>query len=158
MAKLRSVHRCSDCGQSTPKWAGRCPSCGAWNTLVEDVEEVGAAPALHLTLLPSGRPLPIAEVDTAEFDCRPTGIDELDRVLGGGLVPGSVTLVGGEPGIGKSTLLLQMLAEMAANGHRCLLVSAEESAQQVRMRAERLPAGLPAHLWILAETDMPSVV
>src|SRR3954449_11058268 len=183
MAKLRTVHRCTDCGQSTLKWAGRCPSCGAWNTLVEDVEEVNPVAPVHLALLPSGRPLPIAEVDTAEFTCRPTGIDELDRVLGGGLVPGSVTLVGGEPGIGKSTLLLQMLAAMARGGARCLLVSAEESSQQVRMRAgglgaleSRLLAGggagesseqvrlragrrgaLESRLWPVSETVLPSI-
>ena len=156
MAKLRTVHRCTECGQSTLKWAGRCPSCGAWNTLVEDVEEVNPPAAVHLALLPSGRPLPIAEVDTAEFTCRSTGIDELDRVLGGGLVPGSVTLVGGEPGIGKSTLLLQMLAAMARGGARCLLVSAEESSQQVRMRAGRLGA-LESRLWTVSETVLPSI-
>src|SRR3954453_21650666 len=156
MAKLRTVHRCTDCGQSTPKWAGRCPACGAWNTLVEDVEEMGGPATPPLTLLPSGRPLPIAEVDTADFTSRSTGIDELDRVLGGGLVPGSVTLVGGEPGIGKSTLLLQMLAAMARGGARCLLVSAEESSQQERMRAGRLGA-VESRLWTVSETVLPSI-
>ena len=157
MAKVRTVHRCTDCGATALRWSGKCPTCGEWNTLVEEAE----APSATLERLPAGPltvPQLLGEVDLSTAAARPTGIGELDRVLGGGLVPGSVTLVGGEPGIGKSTLLLQALSEMAANGHRCLLVSAEESAQQVRMRAERLPAGLPAHLWILAETDMPSVV
>src|SRR5687768_9152271 len=98
MAKLRAVHRCSECGTTTAKWAGRCSSCGAWNSLVEDVEEVGGGPSA-LPLVASSRPLPIAEVDGAVLAAQPTGIAELDRVLGGGLVPGSVTLVGGEPGI-----------------------------------------------------------
>jgi len=101
-------------------------------------------------------PVPIADVDTSAWSARPTGIGELDRVLGGGLVPGSVTLAGGEPGIGKSTLLLQALASMATRGARCLLVSAEESAQQVRLRAERLGAMAPS-LWLLAETSIPAI-
>src|SRR5436305_6439870 len=99
MAKLRTVHRCTECGQSTAKWAGRCPSCGAWNSLVEDVEEVGGATttlvARH-TGSPGGAtdvPLPIADVESTEAAPQPTGIDELDRVLGGGLVTGSVTLL-----------------------------------------------------------------
>jgi DNA repair protein RadA/Sms len=99
----------------------------------------------------------VADVDMAEWRTRPTGVEELDRVLGGGLVPGSVTLVGGEPGIGKSTLLLQAAASMAATGARCLLVSAEESGQQVRLRAERMGA-VGAELWLVAETSLPAVV
>src|SRR5216110_2638345 len=111
MAKVRTVHRCTECGGASPRWQGRCPTCGEWNTLVEEVEEprhVAAASGLT----PPDRPVPIADVDTAEWVARATGVDELDRVLGGGLVPGSVTLVGGEPGIGKSTLLLQMLGQL----------------------------------------------
>src|SRR4051794_19161258 len=111
MAKLRVVHRCTECGTTSAKWAGKCGSCGAWNSLVEDVEEVGGGGATAgLPLVAASRPLPIAEVDGAVLAAQPTGIGELDRVLGGGLVPGSVTLVGGEPGIGKSTLLLQAMA------------------------------------------------
>ena len=117
------------------------------------VEETNApAAADRLPAGPLTVPQLLGEVDQTGAAARPTGLGELDRVLSGGFVPGSVTLVGGEPGIGKSTLLLQALCEMAANGERCLLVSAEESAQQVRLRAERLPGDLPAHLWILAET------
>src|SRR5687768_16826880 len=96
MARLRTIHRCTECGATTPKWAGRCPTCGEWNTLVEDIEDIHAV--LPVPLLPASRPLPIAEVDAAVLAARPTGIGELDRVLGGGLVAGSVTLVGGEPG------------------------------------------------------------
>jgi len=103
------------------------------------------------------RPLPIAEVDEEASAARPTGMAELDRVLGGGLVPGSVTLLGGEPGIGKSTLLLQALSSLARGGARCLLVSAEESKEQVRMRARRLGALEPA-LWLVSETSLPGVV
>ena len=110
MARLRTVWRCGDCGAAHPKWGGRCTSCGAWNSLVEDVEgdepAAQASLARGIALVPPGEPRPIDAVDPLEAAATPSGIDELDRVLGGGLVPGSVTLLGGEPGIGKSTLLL----------------------------------------------------
>src|SRR4051794_4591642 len=153
MAKLRTVFRCHECGTGAPKWAGRCPGCGSWNTLVEEVE---AAPATVVSG-PGDRAVPMKDVDTREWAARPTGLAELDRVLDGGLVPGSVTLLGGEPGIGKSTLLLQVLAAVAATGSRCLLVSAEESKQQVRLRAERLGT-TPDDLWLLSETVLPAVL
>ncbi|MEP7114993.1 MAG: DNA repair protein RadA [Ilumatobacteraceae bacterium] len=155
MSKLRLVYRCSACATAYPKWAGRCPSCEAWNSMVEDVE--GPDPDLAMLLSASSSlaaAMPIAEVDTLVGGPRSTGIGELDRVLGGGLVPGSVTLLGGEPGIGKSTLLLQLAAAWPA---RTLYVSGEESAQQVRLRAERLGA-LGANLWLLAETSLPHIV
>jgi DNA repair protein RadA/Sms len=157
MTKLRTVHRCGECGAESAKWAGRCPGCGGWETLVEEVVDRSRAEPVAPRITPMARAVPIAEVDTGSWAARPTGIPELDRVLGGGLVPGSVTLVGGEPGIGKSTLLLQVLAAMAGGGHRCLLVSAEESAQQVRLRAERLGAVHP-RLWLLSETELPTVL
>src|SRR5437899_7007837 len=146
----RRLHRCTECAHATPRWEGRCGGCGAWNTLVE--EAVAEPPVV---LAPAERPVPIGQVAAAGAAARATGISELDRVLGGGLVPGSVTLLGGEPGIGKSTLLLQALAALAGSGARCLLVSAEESRQQVRLRAERLGA-LPASLWLVGETVLPS--
>src|SRR4051794_9579664 len=163
MTRLRTVHVCTECTMTTAKWAGRCPSCGAWNSLVEDVEEVGGS-APTLVALPSWSPggaadvpLPIADVDSTEAAPQPTGIGEFDRVLGGGLVPGSVTLLGGEPGVGKSTLLLQALTAVAARGGRALLVSAEESKQQVRLRAERL-GPLADGLWLVAETSLANIV
>ena len=124
---------CSECGTSHPKWAGRCAGCGDWNTLVEDIE-VSEEP-----IVASTRPGPtlIGEVGTEHGHPTSTSITELDRVLGGGLVAGSVTLLGGEPGIGKSTLLLQLLASWTGP---TLYVTAEESAQQVKRRAERLGA------------------
>lgn len=157
MARLRLVYNCSDCGASFPKWAGRCTSCGSWNSLVEDVEEPAgssASIAAGLALVPAASAQRIGDVDVQHGAPIPTGIDELDRVLGGGLVPGSVTLLGGEPGIGKSTLLLQTLA---AHRGRTLYVSAEESAQQVRLRAERLDA-VRDDLWLLSETVLPHII
>ncbi len=154
----------------TARWSGRCPSCGAWNALVE--EPPLPPSAMVSSTLSSGRggraeaevdrvtarqttafPVALGEVDLAEAAARPTGLAELDRVLGGGLVPGSVTLIGGEPGVGKSTLLLQVLAAVAGAGERVLLVSAEESAQQVRLRAQRL-GPVPAGLRLLDSTDV----
>jgi len=153
MARSKSVFRCSGCGDASPKWLGRCPSSEAWNTLAEEREvlpTVTGPPS-------SSRPLPVTEVDLEEWRPLATGIGELDRVLGGGLVPGSVTLVGGEPGIGKSTLLLQALGAMAVAGARVLLVTAEESAQQVRLRAERLGT-LHPDLHLVAETCLPDIL
>ncbi len=144
-----SKNRCTECGTTQPKWAGRCPSCGAWNTLVEEARSgLGLAAAV---------PRPITEI--AAVDAKPvsTGVPELDRVLGGGLVPGAVTVVGGEPGIGKSTLLLQVAAARARAGGPVLYVSGEESGAQVRDRAGRLGAIEPT-LWLLSETQVGAVV
>jgi len=156
MAKLRVVYRCTECAASFPKWAGRCVSCGAWNSLVEDVE--GPEPqlaslAVGMSLVAPGVPKPITEIDSAVGQPQPTTIPELDRVLGGGLVPGSVTLLGGEPGVGKSTLLMQLLA---AWPKKTLYITAEESTQQVRLRAERLGA-LGDNVWLLAEMSLPNI-
>jgi DNA repair protein RadA/Sms len=159
MTRRRSIHRCADCGAVSPRWTGRCPTCGEWNTLVEELEEAAAPGGLAaLGSSPGGfraaeLPVPLTDVDAETALPAPTGVPELDRVLGGGLVPGSVTLVGGEPGIGKSTLLLQALATLAAGGARCLLVSAEESPQQVKRRAARLGALVPG-VWVVAETSL----
>ena len=140
MARLRTVYVCSDCGAQHPKWNGQCATCGAWNTLVEDVVGndaplVSKTVAVNRSLNATSDPLPIMDVAHTAAAAMPTGISEFDRVLDGGLVPGSVTLVSGEPGIGKSTLLLQLVG---AWSHTSLYVSAEESAQQVRLRAERI--------------------
>lgn len=157
MARLKLVHRCTECGGSFPKWSGRCTACGAWNSLVEDVEgpdEPSVTLAAGLALVPAGVATPIDQVDGSVGQPGSTRIDELDRVLGGGIVPGSVTLLGGEPGIGKSTLLLQLLAAWLG---KSLYVTAEESAQQVRTRAERLHA-LRDNLWLLPEMSLPHII
>ena len=157
MAKIRLVHRCTECGATHPKWSGKCLTCDAWNSLVEDFEggdESITSLAAGMALVPAGEPTQIGKVDSSVGHPRLTNIEELDRVLGGGLVPGSVTLLGGEPGIGKSTLLLQLLANMSGT---TLYVTAEESAQQVRMRAERLGA-LRDDLWLLPEMSLPHII
>jgi len=156
MARLRTVYVCGDCGASHHKWAGKCDACGAWNSLVEDVEGPAetATLAAGMALVPPGTAAPITSLSAAQSAPTPTGIGELDRVLDGGLVPGSVTLLGGEPGIGKSTLLLQLLRAWSG---RSLYVSAEESAHQVRLRAERLGA-LTDDLWLLSEASLTNIV
>src|SRR4051794_29435387 len=124
-ARERSAYRCTECGTETAKWLGRCSECQAWGT----VQEVGAHPGLTIAAGPVSAPAqPIAEVDVTVVGHRATGIAELDRVLGGGLVPGSVVLLAGEPGVGKSTLLMAAAARIAESGRRCLLVTGEESA------------------------------
>ncbi len=151
--RSRTEFRCTTCGAGTPVWAGRCPGCDEWNTLVEELRQPAAA-----VPPPLGAPaLRIAEVADQGIRPLPTGVRELDRVLSGGLVPGSVTLVGGEPGIGKSTLLLQAVAGAATPSHRTLYVTAEESASQVRGRADRLGA-TPDDLWLASDTDIGAVV
>jgi len=155
MPKVRSVFRCSECGGASPKWVGRCPSCAEWNTLVEELD-VPTPVASSLDAV-SDRAIPIAEVDADEWHPRSTGLSEVDRVLSGGLVPGSVTLVGGEPGIGKSTLLLQVASAVAKAGATALYVSAEESKQQVKLRAQRLGTLAP-RLYLASETSLPHLM
>lgn len=149
----RTTFRCSSCGAAAPVWAGRCTGCEEWNTLVEE----RTAPVARSIGAPVAPARPIADVADQDAAPMPTGVAELDRVLGGGLVPGSVTLVGGEPGIGKSTLLLQTAASMAELGRPALYLTAEESAPQVRGRAQRLGV-LADHLWLAADTALPDVL
>jgi DNA repair protein RadA/Sms len=136
MAKSKPVYTCTECGGESPKWQGQCPHCSAWNTLVESVGET-KGPARYQGLAEASRVTKLADVEAEEAPRRSTDIGELDRVLGGGLVKGAVVLIGGDPGIGKSTLLLQALAAMAQSCS-ALYVSGEESAQQVALRARRL--------------------
>lgn len=152
MVRASRTHLCGACGHQQPRWAGRCPSCGRWNTL-EPVDPVAAA-VEDLSNPPE--PVSLASVERPRAEAEPTGFGELDRVLAGGLVPGSVTLVGGEPGIGKSTLLLQVLMARAGGGERVLLASAEESAHQVRRRADRLGSVSP-ELLVLPGTGISAV-
>ena len=136
MAKQKTVYTCTECGGSSPKWQGQCPHCSAWNTLVESLAET--APTNRFSVVAgSGRLQRLAEISPHEESRVATGIEEFDRVLGGGLVTGGVVLIGGDPGIGKSTLLLQALAQLAGR-QTALYVSGEESAEQVALRARRL--------------------
>lgn len=154
MSKVKTQHRCETCGHTAAQWAGRCGGCGEWNTLVAESQTKVGSRAVKVG---TSQPVNLAQVGLESSEARPTGIRELDRVLGGGLVPGSVTLLGGEPGIGKSTLVLQLCASVAARGMRCLVVTGEESAQQVGRRAERLDARVDGVL-LLAETDVETIL
>ncbi len=157
MARARIVYECQNCGFQSPKWLGRCPDCGRWDSLVEESvtprsEAPGSADAG-----PARAPSPIHEV-TADADSRlRSGIEEFDRVLGGGLVDGSAVLIGGDPGIGKSTLLLQAVAALSHDGPVCLYVSGEESEQQVKMRGRRI-ALASSSLLVLSETSLERIL
>lgn len=156
MAKPRTVFFCSDCGGEAYRWEGQCPHCGAWNALVE--ERVRPAPKRPTRALAgSSRVVSLSSVAGIERPRWATGLAELDFVLGGGVVPGSLILLGGEPGIGKSTLLLQVSARLTAGGHRVLYVSGEESAYQVKLRAERLSEPTDDVL-LLAETSAEALI
>lgn len=162
MSRLKTVYRCGECGADAPKWMGWCTACEASGTLHEEVVVPTSRAARSVAALaPRSVPIPIAEAVGDATEPVPTGDGELDRVLGGGLVPGSVTVVGGEPGVGKSTLLLQALAAIAdgagEGGASCLYVTAEESARQVALRAERLGVSSPS-LWLVAETSLPHIL
>ena len=138
MAKAKTIYSCTECGGQTPKWQGQCPHCMEWNTLIESVAEAVVKGGNRFSALAaSGKVQRLSEVEAAEVPRTPTGIEEFDRVLGGGLVQGAVVLIGGDPGIGKSTLLLQVLAHLSKQ-QNTLYVSGEESAQQIALRAKRL--------------------
>src|SRR3954467_7629548 len=150
-----SVFVCAQCGHESAKWHGRCPGCEEWNTLAEERPAL-AAPGGGARAGRALRPVPLAEVQAPAVRRLRTGIGELDRVLGGGLVPGSLVLIGGAPGIGKSTITGGALGNLAAAGHSVLYVSGEESAAQVKLRAERLGADA-LRVPIVAETDLDAV-
>jgi len=157
MAKAKVVYSCTECGGQSPKWQGQCPHCMEWNTLIESVAELDAPGTKNRfnALAASGRIQVLSEVEAAEVPRTPTGIEEFDRVLGGGLVSGGVVLIGGDPGIGKSTLLLQVLAHLSKR-QNTLYVSGEESAQQIALRAKRL--SLDAHeLRLLPEIQLEKI-
>lgn len=155
--KRKTVYCCSECGNETPNWAGRCPTCGAWNTLQEVTIETGSGKKSVVNArAAAGKAKPLSELDTSEEIRFATGISEFDRVLGGGAVAGSLVLVGGAPGIGKSTLLLQMCAS-AGNGRKILYVTGEESQRQLKLRAMRLGVD-GENIYVLAETDIDSII
>lgn len=152
MAKMKKYFVCQNCGYESPKWMGKCPSCGEWNSMVEELDAPDAR-ALGLGLEIGGRPENIAEIGTEEEERYSTGLNELDRVLGGGVVKGSLILIGGDPGIGKSTLLLQICQALGSGSNKVLYVSGEESARQIKMRANRLNVSAKG-LYVLPETNL----
>lgn len=152
MAKAKgSVFFCGECGYESTKWLGKCPACGSWNTMLEQ-KKISSVPSINN--LTYAHAIPLADVTTTASGRVSSGIGELDRVLGGGIVPGSVTLLGGDPGIGKSTLLMQTAAELTKQG-TVLYVTGEESASQLKLRAERL--GVGGGMLILAENDLSAI-
>ena len=154
MAKTKTVFCCTDCGTETPKWMGRCPGCGAFNTMQEHIEK--PTPAGKVRVGAARQPRPIRELDSGDEIRFSTGMGELDRVLGGGAVAGSLVLVGGAPGIGKSTLLLQICDQLCEE-RRVLYISGEESERQLKLRAQRLGVQ-PEELLILSETQLSDIV
>ena len=165
MAKAKTIYSCTECGASEPKWQGQCPACLAWNTLVESIEESGSSTNRYANkfegLAASSQLQKISSIKAADIERTPTGIAEFDRVLGGGLVEGGVVLIGGDPGIGKSTLLLQVLCHLGQGFNKkssqAIYVSGEESPQQIAMRAKRL--GLDAsEVELLAEINLEKIL
>ena len=158
MPKSKTSFFCKDCGNEVARWVGKCPGCGAWNTMVEELKADKKAPKVAQSTFSNqmAAPQKITEIETLEEDRIKTSISELNRALGGGIVNGSLVLFGGEPGIGKSTLLLQTANDLGQQGIKVLYVSGEESAKQIRLRAERLHAA-SEQLYIYSETDMASI-
>lgn len=155
MAKKKTKFMCNDCGFESAKWMGRCPGCGNWNTMVEEVEIVSKGPrgAFQHSSSTTQKAVPLITIEAMEETRVATDLQEFNRVLGGGIVQGSLVLIGGDPGIGKSTLLLQVSALLSNKGHRVLYVSGEESVRQTKLRAERL--GVKSEeLYIYSETSM----
>lgn len=151
MAKLKQVYVCQQCAYETGKWMGKCPNCNEWGSLVEEVVDSKKTVASKVTT--TNKPIKLKEIHIAEENRTSTGMDELDRVLGGGIVKGSLILVGGDPGIGKSTLLLQICEEIGETGKEVLYISGEESVTQIKMRGERLKV-TTSRLSLLSETNM----
>jgi DNA repair protein RadA/Sms len=156
MRKPTSTYVCQSCAYESPRWTGRCPNCGGWNTFVEEITPSRARTTRAKSIAPLEGPIPITEVDVLPGKRIASGIPEFDRVLGGGIVPGSVVLVGGDPGIGKSTLMLQAASRISVG--KVLYVSGEESAAQIKLRSERLETRPSNNLLLLAETDVDLVL
>jgi len=161
-ARAKTEYVCTECGWSTPKWMGKCQQCDAWDSLQESAagggRGLGSAKAVRpISIVESSVARPITDISTTSVSSTPSGVGEFDRVLGGGLVPGAVVLLSGEPGVGKSTLLLEVAARGANNGQRVLYISGEESVGQIKLRAERTGA-VVENLYLAAETDLATVL
>jgi DNA repair protein RadA/Sms len=153
MAKIKNIFVCQSCGYENPKWLGKCPGCGAWNSMAEETKSASVDFGRAVTISSGNKPRSIVNIKSGEYERYDTGISELNRVLGGGLVRGSLTLISGDPGIGKSTLLLQSANNICKKHGRVLYVSGEESEEQIKMRGDRLEASHP-ELYILSETNI----
>ncbi|MCM8711754.1 DNA repair protein RadA [Clostridium sp. SYSU_GA19001] len=153
MAKVKNIFVCQSCGYENPKWLGKCPGCGSWNSMVEEQKTSNADFTRAVTISSGNKPKSIVNIKSGEYERFDTGISELNRVLGGGLVRGSLTLISGDPGIGKSTLLLQTADNIAKKYGKVLYVSGEESEEQIKMRGDRLGVTSP-ELYILSETNI----
>ena len=156
MAKKKTAYVCQECGYNATKWLGKCPGCGEWNTLVEERIQPERQGGLSLGLSTGSSPIAIDEVTTEDMPRFHTGSMELDRVLGGGVIPGSMVLVVGDPGVGKSSLTLKVCANVAKKQGKVLYVTGEESTRQVRMRADRLDA-IEKDLLVLSETNLEMI-
>ena len=155
MAKSKTIFVCSDCGYESPKWLGKCPACNSWNTFYEEKVQTTTSSGSSVKLKETAKPLSLNKVEGKEAVRTKTGVEELDRVLGGGIVKGSLILLGGEPGIGKSTLILQICDKLASD-EKVLYVSGEESAEQVKLRADRLNIKND-NIMFLGETDIDAI-
>lgn len=155
MAKAKTIFVCSNCGYESPKWLGKCPACNEWNTFYEEKMQVTTSAGTNVKMKEKVKPLNLNEVKGEETIRTKTGVEELDRVLGGGIVKGSLVLLGGEPGIGKSTLILQICDKIGTDG-KVLYVSGEESAEQVKLRADRLNIKND-NIMFLGETDIDAI-
>ncbi len=153
--KDKFIFRCQSCGGQAPKWMGQCPECGQWDTLAEERQISGGGKQKKASFMPE--PVPIGSVVVTESDRTKTGLAEFDRVLGGGIVDGSLILIGGDPGIGKSTLMLQVLSSLSGAGKKCLYVSGEESVRQISMRGQRLQSR-GKDMYVVSETDLDTIL
>jgi DNA repair protein RadA/Sms len=156
--KIKTVFSCQNCGYQSPKWLGRCPDCNSWNSFVEEDYVAPSAKSKERTALYKDEPVLLKDVEVKEADRLKTEISELDRVLGGGIVKGSVVLIGGDPGVGKSTISLQVSDQLSRQGHKILYVSGEESVSQTKLRAKRLGHPGVGNLYIVNQTDLSFIV
>ncbi|MGL4522808.1 MAG: DNA repair protein RadA [Bacilli bacterium] len=155
MAKIKTKYVCQSCSYEAPKWLGKCPTCNEWNTMVEEISKKDDRKVFQTGATSGNRPVSLQNIEAKEESRIKSSMEELNRALGGGIVPGSMVLIGGDPGIGKSTLLLQTANDIVQRGESVLYVSGEESPRQIKLRAERL--GISTGLFVLAETDMAQI-